>query len=106
MWQTDIVTIQDSTQVNVSGSIDVTWADTINTVKCDVQDVNKETVFRDYGIVGNEFKQVFDLTQSELWVKGNQVKFDNEQYWVKLVNGLMGKIGFSNHVFVILMKVI
>ena len=106
MWQTDVVTIQEGTKVNTSGSIKVTWADTANTVTCDVQDINKEAVFRDYGIVGHEFKQVFDLTQSTLWVVGNQVKYDSEQWWVKLVDGNMGKIGFSNHVFVILMKVI
>ena len=106
MWQTDTITIQTKTEVNTLGSIKVTWTDSEN-VLVDVQDINKEFVFKEYGISEDgDFKQVFDLTNNINWLKGNQVKFDNLQWWVKLVNGNMTKIGSSNHTFVILMKVI
>lgn len=106
MWQTDTITIQTKTEVNVLGSIKVTWTDSEN-VLVDVQEINKEFVFKEYGITDSgEFKQVFDHTNNVNWLKGNQVKFDSEQWWVKLVNSNMDKIGLSNHIFVILMKVI
>ena len=106
MWQTDTITIQTKTEVNILGSIKVTWTDSEN-VLVDVQDINKEFVFKEYGINENgDFKQVFDHTNNANWLKGNQIKFDNQQWWVKLVNGNMTKIGLSNHKFIILMKVI
>jgi len=106
MFQDDIVTIQTKTEVNMLGSIKVTWTDN-STVLCDVQDINKEFVFKEYGISEDgEYKQVFDHTQSTDWTKGNQVKYNGQQWWVRLVNGNMGKIGASNHVCIILGKVI
>ena len=107
MWQTDTVTIQTVTEVNNYGSITQTWTDTANTIACDVQDINKEMVFKDYGFTDSgEYKKVFDRTQSTLWSVDNQVKYNNTQWWVKLVNNSLGKIGASNHVLVILSKVI
>ncbi len=66
----------------------------------------KAVVLKDYGLIGDEFKQVYDLSLSPLWVKGNQVKYNSEQWRVELVNNNMGKMNGSNHVFVILQKVI
>ncbi|MHA1302991.1 MAG: hypothetical protein ACTSPI_04740 [Candidatus Heimdallarchaeaceae archaeon] len=106
MWQTDIVILQTKTEVNVLGSINATWTDSTE-ILCDVQDINKEFVFKTYGITENgEFKQVFDHTQNTNWIKGNQVKYDGVQWWIKLVNDSMWKLGASNHIFILLMKVI
>lgn len=106
MWQTDTVNIQTKVETNVLGSISVVWSDNED-VLVDVQDINKELVFKEYGLTdAGEFKQVFDLTNNTGWVKGNQVKFDNTQWWVKLVNDNMEKIGQSNHIFIILSQVI
>ena len=106
MWQDDIVTFQTGVKTNVNGSISTAWTDA-TTVACDVQDINRDFVFKRYGITGaGEYKQVFDHTQSALWVKGNQVKFGGIQWWVKMVNGNMGKMGASNHTYVILNEVI
>lgn len=106
MWQTDTINIQTKTEVNTLGSVAVTWSDSVD-VLCDVQDINKEFVFKQYGISENgEFKQVFDLTNNSGWVKGNQVKYNSQQWWVKLVNANMQKIGASNHTFIILMRVV
>ena len=107
MWQDDTVTFQTVVEVNNYGGITQTWSNTANTVMCDVQDINKELVFKKYGFTDvGEMKQVFDLTKSALWVVGEQVSFNSEQWWVKLVNRQLDKIGASNHVFVILSKVI
>jgi len=106
MWQTDTVTLQTKTEVNVLGSIQVTWNDS-EVVDCDVQDISREVVFKEYGISDEGFyKQVFDLTNNTNWIQGNQIKYDGKQYWVKLVNGNMAKIGASNHTFILLLKVI
>lgn len=106
MFQTDTVTLQTKSEVNTLGSIAVTWSDS-TTVKVDVQDINKELVFKTYGFSEfGEYKQVFDHNLTTNWVKGNQVKFNNEQWWVKLVNKQMGKLTASNHIFIILQKVV
>lgn len=106
MWQTDSVTLQTKTESNVNGSIKSTWADA-TVIPCDVQDINKEFAFKNYGLTDStEYKQVFDHTLSTEWVKGNQVKYDGEQWWVRVVQGTRIKIGASNHVYVILSKVI
>jgi len=106
MWQTDTVLIQTKTVTpNYGGGI-VSWGAPTTSITCDVQDINKEIVFKNYGFTENvEYKQVFDHTLSSLWVKGNQVSCDSEQWIIRLVNGQMAKIGASNHVFVILSKV-
>lgn len=104
MWQDDTVTFQTASTVNSNGALTVTWADTSNTVLCDVQGISSEIAFKKYGLLVKEPKQVFDLTNSALWIKGNQVKYDSDQYWVKDVQK-WDKIGDSNHTFVILDKV-
>jgi len=106
MFQDDVVTFQTGVETNVNGSISTVWTDT-TTVDCDVQDINNELVYRNYGLTNSgQYKQVFDTTESPLWIIGNQVKFSSVQWLVSLVNGNMGKIGASNHTFVILRKVI
>ena len=107
MWQTDTVTFQTVVNTNNYGGITQVWSDTANTILCDVQDINKELVWKNWGFTNEtQFKQVYDHTLSALWVEGEQVKFDNDQWWVKMVNRQMAKIGTSNHVFVILSKVV
>jgi hypothetical protein len=105
MWQTDTVTLQTSTTVNYNGAITLTWSDS-TAVTCDVQDINREYVYKNYGLTdATEYKQVFDHTNAS-WVKGNQCKYDSEQWMIKLVNSNMEKMTGSNHTFVILAKVI
>lgn len=105
MWQTDMVTLQNKTETNVLGSIKQTWAPS-DTVTCDVQDINKELVYKEYGLSDDvEYKQVFDHTQAN-WTLGYQVLYNGEQWLVRKVDRNMGKMGASNHVFVILSKVI
>ena len=106
MWQDDTVTIQTkSVTPNYGGGL-VSWGAPTTAITCDVQDINKEIVFKNYGFTENvEYKQVFDLTKSALWIKGNQVLYDGDSWIVRLVNRQMDKIGSSNHVFVILSKV-
>ena len=105
MFQTDIVYLQTKTQVNTYGSIKTTWTKGLG-VKCDVQDINKETAFRDYGLTDETlYKQIFDLTHAN-WVLGDQVEYQSEQWLVRLVNGQMSKLNLSNHTFVILSKVV
>lgn len=104
MWQTDTVLLLVKTVTSGYAGDIITWVTTgATSVICDVQDINKETVFKEYGISGNEFKQVYDYTHGT-WTIGNQVKFEGSNYWVKLVNKY-DKIGSSNHTFVILEKV-
>ena len=106
MWQNDTVTFQTKTSVNTRGSIKDTWTSS-STVACDVQDISKEKVLKDYGFTdSNKYYQVFDRTLSALWVEGEQVAFGGDQYLVRMVNNTNGKIGASNHVFVIISKVI
>ena len=105
MWQTDTVTLQTFAETNYNGSIKRTWSDS-TAVTCDVQDINKEYVYKNYGLTDStEYKQVFDYTNAS-WTKGYQVKYKGEQWMVKLVNGNMQKMGQSNHTFVILGKVV
>ena len=105
MWQTDTVTLQTPTEVNTYGSIATTWADG-TAVTCDVQDINREYVFKNYGFEEyTEYKQVFDHTNAA-WIKGRQCKYDSEQWLIRLVNANMDKMGASNHTYVILSKVI
>lgn len=106
MWQTDTVTIQTGTKSNNKGDKTIVWADD-HPVVCDVQDINKEFVLKEYGISGaSEYKQVFDQTLDPGWVNGHQVKFNAVQWWVRLVDGNQAKMGASNHIFVILAKVV
>lgn len=106
MWQTDDVTIQEATIVNSEGVISISWADTVNVITCDVQEINKELVYKKYGYTdADEWLQVFDLTQSELWIKGNQVKFDSRLWKIrKVIHN--DKIGKSNHNYILLSEVI
>lgn len=106
MWQTDTVKLLVKVSTAGYAGTIITWTETGSTnVTCDVQDINKEIVYKSYGIDGNEFKQVFDLTHAN-WVIGTQVKYGSNNYYVKLVNNRMNKIGLSNHTFVILEKVV
>lgn len=106
MFDDYTVTLQTSSTVKVRGATKVTWTDEED-VTCDVQDINKEEVRREWGITdATEFKQVFDGTLNPNWEKGNQVKYDGSQWWVKLVDGNMGNLGVTNHIFIILGKVI
>ena len=131
MWQTDTVTIQSGEDVNTNGSIKTTWTDAISLL-CDVQNISKELVNKNYGFTdAQEYKQVFDLneilevlgtfpleslypeddlTPSEYqvyyWVVGNQVKYKGEQYLIRLVDDSENKMGASNHIFVIMSRVI
>ena len=106
MWQTDVVAIQTGVKSNNKGDKTVIWTNDHNVI-CDVQDINKEFVLREFGIAGDtEYKQVFDLSLDPGWVKGNQVSFESSQWWVRLVDGNQDKIGASNHIYVILAKVV
>ena len=105
MFQTDTIYLQTKTSVNTNGSIKNTWTQS-TAVTCDAQDVNQQYVFKTYGLTDiGEYKQVFDHT-NQAWVVGNQVKYNNEQWLVVLVNKNMGKLNYSNHTFIIMRKVI
>jgi len=105
MFQTDTVYLQTKVETNTLGSIAIVWTKG-TAVICDVQDINKEYVFVNYGLTGaSEYKQIFDHTQAS-WVLGEQVSYLDEQWLVRLVNKNMGKIGNSNHIYVIISKVI
>ena len=105
MFQTDTVYLQTLTEVNTYGSISQAWTNS-TAVTCDVQDVNREYVYKNFGLTdATEYKQVFDHTNAS-WVKGNQVSYLSEQYIVRLVNKNMEKMGKSNHTFVILSRVV
>lgn len=106
MFQNDVVTLQTKTVVNTTGSVKNTWVDN-KTVVCDVQDINKEIVNKAYGFSSaSEYKQVFDLNITNVWKKSFQVKYKGEQYTILLANENMGKLKRSNHIFIILGKVI
>lgn len=105
MWDTD--TVKKLVKVSTTGYAGnvITWTQAGSTdVLCDVQDVNKEFVLKQYGIAGNQFKQVFDLNNTA-WTVGNQVLYGGLNYWVKLVNANMAKMALSNHTFIILERV-
>ena len=105
MFQTDKVYLQESVDTNTYGSISQIWNVT-DTVMCDVQDINKELIYKNYGFTdASEYKQVFDLTNSA-WICGDQVKYNYEQWLISLVNSNMDKMGASNHTYVILSKVV
>jgi len=106
MLQTDTITFQTKTEVNSEGAIVVTWADSANTVKCNVQDISKEMVLKKYGFTdANEFLQVFDDSNDTSWTLGYQVKFESNQYLIKKVIDFT-KLGISNHTYIILNRVI
>lgn len=103
MWQTDTVIFQIESKTNLYGSLKITYTDGIS-VKCDVQDINKEFVFETYGITTNtQVKQVFDHSLAS-WIVGSQVKYDGLNWWVRLVER-QTKIGASNHVYAIIERV-
>ena len=105
MWQTDIVYLQTVVNVNTLGSIKQTWSKS-ESVKCDVQSISKDTVYKEYGYTGEtEYRQVFDHTMST-WVKGYQVEYLGEQWQVRNVISGLNKMGLSNHTYVILSKVL
>lgn len=106
MWQTDTVTFQIGAETNDKGYKTISWSDN-GTVVCDVQDITKEIVLKKYGYSEQtDYKQVFDHTNSDKWVVGNQVKFDDIQYLVRKVDNNMAKMGASNHIYVILSRVV
>jgi hypothetical protein len=105
MFQTDTIHLQTKSSVNTNGSIKNTWTQS-TAISCDVQDINKEYVYKTYGLTDEgEYKQVFDYNGSA-WVKGDQVKYNNQQWLIALVNSNMSKINLSNHTFIIIRKVI
>ena len=102
-WQTDTVIFQTETIVNNFGSSVVTYTDGAS-VLCDVQDINKEFIFKRYGLTTNtSFKQIFDHSNAS-WIVGSQVKFSGLKWWVKLVN-VSDKMSDSNHTYVLLERV-
>lgn len=106
MFQTDTITFQTSTEVNTNGSIKLTWS-ADGTVLCDVQYISKEKVNKDYGFTdANEWIQVFDLTLSSKWDEGKQVLYDGNSYLVRKVIPNQAKISASNHIYVVLSRVI
>lgn len=105
MWQTDIVYLQTATDVNYNGSIKQTWTKSV-AVTCDVQDISKEYVFKEYGFTdATEYRQIFDHSLAS-WVKGEQVSFEDEQWLVKVVKGNLDKMGKTNHKYVVIGKVV
>lgn len=106
MWQTDSVIIQSGNTVNDEGVLIVTWSDTETIIQCDVQEINKELVYKKYGFTdADEWLQVFDHTCSTAWIKGNQVKFDSREWEIRKIEH-QDKMGKSNHAFIILSAVI
>jgi len=111
MWDTSIVTLQTSTTVNDKGSIKQIWVD-LEDVECDVQFFDSQSKqlgfnFADFGATDvGDVRVVYDNTLNPNWKKGNQVRYNGKQWWVKYVDDRMDSIGLSNHIFVILVKVI
>ena len=106
MWQNDTVTFQTKTEVNTAGSIKQTWVPG-SSVLCDVQDINKEKVHKAYGLTdANQFKQVFDHTMDSKWTEGEQVLHNSFQWLIRLIDGTEGKMGLSNHTYIIMSKVV
>lgn len=106
MLQTDTITFKSKTEVNTNGAITITWADTSNTVKCNVQDISKEIVLKKYGYTdATEYLQVFDDNNNKNWKETHQVKFNLNNYLVKKVINF-SKLGVSNHTYIILQRVI
>lgn len=104
-WQTDTVYLQTYTDVNTYGSIKRTWTKG-EAVLCDVQDISKEYVVKEYGYTdATEYKSVFDLTMAS-WIKGLQVEFEGSQWLIRNVKGGLDKMSTSNHVNIILSKVV
>lgn len=104
MWQNDTVTLLTPTETNVMGSISISWANG-DSVTCDVQDINREYVYKNYGFEEyTEYKQIFDHTRAS-WVNGRQVSYDGARWLVRLVNDF-SDMGSSNHKYVIISKVI
>ena len=105
MFQTDTVYLQTVVETNTYGSISQVWTNS-TAVTCDVQDISKEYVFKKYGYTeATEYRQIFDHTLAT-WVKGNQVAFEGSQWLVRNAKTRLNKIGASNHVYVIISKVI
>lgn len=105
MWQTDSVILQTPTKVNNFGVETITWT-TGATVSCDVQEVNKELAYKQWGFTESTlYAQIYDHTQAS-WVTGNQVKYEGDQWLVRKVDANMGKMGASNHTFVVISKVV
>ena len=105
MWQTDTVYLQTVVETNVDGSISQEWTNGVS-VSCDVQHINKEYVYKAYGLTEiGEYSQIYDHTEAN-WIVGDQVSINSEQWLVVLVNGNMSKMGASNHKAIIVRKVV
>lgn len=100
MWQTDLVLLMTSQDINNYGGLNRVWTPYLG-VMCDVQDITRELVYKRYGFDGTEFKQVFD-TAFAPWATGDVVRYNGVTWLVKLVSANKTKIARSNHVFVIL----
>jgi len=104
MWNTDTVYLQTKTVVDTLGSIKETWSND-SSVLCDVQPINKEKVYKEWGITdSNVFKKIFAPAGSG-FVEAEQISIDGEQFLVRLIAN-QNKIGASNHMMVIASKVI
>ena len=105
MWQTDTVILQTKSEVNTNGDIQNTWTDGPSVI-CDVQDISKDNLLKEFGFQDdNEWLQVFDHTNAN-WAEGFQCKYNGNQYWIKRVINNLTKIGFSNHTYVVLQRVV
>lgn len=106
MWNTDVVNFQSFVSQNFSGVVKRTWSLNGTSCLCDVQDISREKVLKDYGFTDStKYKRIFDTSLSDLWVEGSQVEYNGEQYLVRLVIA-WNKLGASNNKQVILSKVI
>lgn len=104
MWNTDTVTIQTKTESNTNGSIKVTWSSGAS-ILCDVQPMSKEKAHKEHGLTdANEYKLVFAPAGSA-FTEGFQVLYDSKQYMVRKISNYP-KIGASNHMEVVLSRVI
>lgn len=106
MFDTDVVYFQTKTEVNNFGTVKQTWALSGASVTCDVQDISRERVLKDYGFADStEYLQVYDRSLSANWVELDQVVFDSKQYLVRVVKN-WSKLGSSNHKYIVLSAVV
>ena len=104
MWLNDTVYLQTKVETNYLGSISVAWTQS-TLIKCDVQPMNKEKAYIQYGLTdSNSYKKVYAM-QGTNFQEGYQVKHNNKQWLVRLVEE-WNDIGKSNHTMAILSEVI
>ena len=100
MWLSDAVYIQSKEETNVYGAISIVWTAGASTL-CDVQPMSKEKALKEYGLTdSNRWLEVF-APSGTAFVEGYQVKYNNKQWLVRLVQH-WSKIGGTNHTFAVL----